>query len=540
MAEKQNASGLSIFGFEIKRKKQKDENIKALVPKVDEDGPGYVTAAGAHYGQYVDIDGNNAKDNFQLILKYRGIALHPEVDLAISDIVNEAVVGSDTGFGVTLNMDNCEKASDSIQKKIQTEFDDILNMMKFPDLGHDIFRKWYVDGRLCFQLIVPEGKESGGFTEIRPIDSSKLRKIKNITRKKDPATGVVMVANEEEFFIYQERMAQSNRLIETQQTQGIKITKDAILYSTSGLLDESQKVVISYLHKALKQTNQLRMMEDSLVLYRLARAPERRIFYIDIGNLPKGKAEEYMNGIMSRYRNKLVYDSSTGQIKDDRKHMAMTEDFWLPRREGGRGTEISTLPGGDNLGQIEDIIYFQKKLYKALSVPISRLEPETNFNLGRSNEITRDELKFQKFIDRLRKRFSLMFKEALRRQLLMKNIITEQEWIEWSGDLYFVYDRDNHFAELKEAELLRERLQNMDIMQQYIGEYFSKEWVMKNVLRFDEDEIKSMMDQMSDEMPAHEDMPDDAQPAPAATNAPPKPDEKMEVKQSPKDKPAKE
>lgn len=477
--------------------------------------PGYVTAAGSHFGQYVDIDGNSAKDNYQLIMKYRGIALYPEVDLAIEDIVNESIVGSDTGFGLDLVLDDVN-ISKSIKNKIKEEFEQILSMLKFSDLGHDIFRRWYIDGRICYQLIVNETTPKKGILEIRPIDTSKLRKVRNVTKKRDLKTGAAIIDKDEEFFIYQEKVANNAKQIQTPlNVGGVKISKDSILYTTSGLLDENMKTIISYLHKALKPTNQLRMMEDSLVLYRLARAPERRIFYVDTGNLPKGKAEEYMKGIMARYRNKLVYDASTGQVKDDRKFMAMTEDFWMPRREGGRGTEVSTLPGGENLGQIDDIVFFQKKLYKALGVPISRLEPENNFALGRSNEITRDELKFQKFIDRLRKRFSLLFKEALKRQLILKNIITEEDWDEWSGNIIFKYDRDNHFTELKEAELLRERLQNMDIIQNYVGEYFSKEWVMKNVLVMDEDEIKNMKTQLESEAPKED------EDGPAPDQAPP-------------------
>jgi len=514
MAEQdtQKSDGFSIFGFEIKRKTKEDPNLKAIVPKVDEDGPGYMTAAGAHFGQYVDIDGNSAKDNYQLIMRYRGIALYPEVDMAIEDIVNESIVGTESGFGLELNMDDV-KISDSIKKKIKDEFDDILNMLKFSDLGHDIFRRWYIDGRICFQLIVDEKNPKKGIQEIRPIDTSKLRKIKNITRKRDERTGAPIIDKEEEFFIYQDKVATNNKLISAPiAAGGVKISKDAILYTTSGLLDENMKTVISYLHKALKPTNQLRMMEDSLVLYRLARAPERRIFYVDVGNLPKGKAEEYMKGIMARYRNKLVYDASTGEIKDDRKFMAMTEDFWMPRREGGRGTEVSSLPGGDNLGQIDDVIFFQKKLYKSLGVPISRMEPETNFSLGRSNEITRDELKFQKFVDRLRKRFSLVFKECLKRQLILKNIVTEEDWNDLNGDLFFEYDRDNHFTELKEAELLRERLQNMDVIQNYVGQYFSQEWVMKNVLRLSDDDIEEMKKQIMQETPKEEEAPPEQEP----------------------------
>jgi hypothetical protein len=506
---------LKLFGFELRRAKKTEvaqSKLKSIVPPVDEDGAGYVTAAGAHYGQYIDIDGDKSKDNYQMIQKYRGTALHPEVDAAIEDIMNESISGSEEGFAVKLEMESL-KASNGIQKKIQTEFDDILKMLHFTDLGHDIFRRWYIDGRLAFHLVANVDNPAKGIEDIRPIDSAKIRKIKEVKTSKDPVTGAKIIENTDEYYIYQEKPGQ--------QQSGVKLTKDSVLYVTSGLLDETQKKIISYLHKALKPLNQLRMMEDSLVIYRLARAPERRIFYIDVGNLPKGKSEEYMKGIMAKYRNKLVYDASTGAIKDDRKHMSMLEDFWLPRREGGRGTEISTLPGGDNLGQIDDIIYFQKRLYKSLNVPIGRLESESQFSLGRSTEISRDELKFQKFIDRLRKRFSILFAEILKRQLILKGVITEQDWDEWGSDVHFDYVRDNHFTELKDAELLRERLQTLDLTQQYIGEYFSKEYVFRNVLMLGDEEIKEMKKQIADEEKSGEIPDDEAKAAEAeAQNAP--------------------
>jgi hypothetical protein len=487
-------TGIKLFGFEIKRaKKQEDEDkkLKSIVPSVDEEGAGYVTASGSHYGQYLDIDGDKSKDNATLIQKYRGVAMHPEVDAAIEDIVNEMIVAQDDD-PITVNMDNV-KISESIKKKISEEFNDILYMLKFRDLGHDIARSWYVDGRLNYHLVVNEDSPKLGIQDIRPIDSAKIRKVKEIKTKKDPVTGAKVIEKQNEYYIYQEKPGQMN--------SGVKLTKDSVVYCTSGLLDATKKHVVSYLHKALKPINQLRMMEDSLVIYRLARAPERRIFYIDVGNLPKGKAEEYMKGIMTKYRNKLVYDARTGDIRDDRKHMSMLEDFWLPRREGGRGTEITTLPGGENLGQIDDIIYFQKRLYRSLNVPINRLEQEAQFSLGRSTEISRDELKFQKFIDRLRQRFSTLFREILKKQLILKSIITEEDWEEWSYQLSFDFARDNHFTELKDAEILRERLQTLDQISNYTGEdgYFSKEWVMKNVLMFSDDDIKNIQGQKEKE-----------------------------------------
>jgi|TARA_R110000782_G_scaffold2315_1_gene9182 hypothetical protein len=484
---------IKLFGFEIKRsKKKQDEKLTSIVPPVDQDGAGYVTSAGAHYGTYVNIGGeDHAKDNLQNIQQYRAVATHPEVDAAIEDIVNESVISSESESSVNLILDNVEGLSDSLKKQITEEFDTIVSMLNFNDLGHDMFRRWYVDGRIYHHLVVDEKNLKAGIQEIRPIDSSKIRKVKEVKKKKDVVTGASLVDSVNEFYIYQEKPGS--------QTSGVKLSNDSVSYVTSGLLDATRKRVVSHLHKALKPINQLRMMEDSLVIYRLARAPERRIFYIDVGNLPRGKAETYMKDIMARYRNKLVYDADTGKIRDDRKHMSMLEDFWLPRREGGRGTEISTLPGGENLGQIDDIIYFQKRLYRSLNVPVSRLEQETQFSLGRSTEISRDEVKFQKFVDRLRNRFGMLFTEVLKKQLIMKGLITEDDWNNWKNDITVDYIRDNHFTELKDAELLANRLQQLDQVQQYVGEFFSKEYVLKNVLMLDDDGIKQMKDQITKE-----------------------------------------
>ena len=488
------SKSIKLFGFEIKKSESEDPKKKpSIVPARDDDGAGYVTAAGMHYGQYLNIDGDDSKDNYQLIMQYRGVAMHPEVDQAVEEIVNEAVTLSDEEMIVDVNLDNVE-ISDSIKKQVKEEFDNIYSMLDFSDYGHDIFRRWYVDGRIYHHLVVDEGNIKQGIKEIRPIDSSKIRKVKQVKTKTDPTTGAKLIEKVDEYFIYQEKPG-------AQQTGGVKLTEDAVSYVTSGLLNEDRKKIVSYLHKALKPINQLRMMEDSLVIYRLARAPERRIFYIDVGNLPKGKSEQYMKDIMARYRNKLVYDAKTGEIRDDRKHMSLLEDFWLPRREGGRGTEISTLPGGENLGQIDDIVYFQKKMYRALNVPINRLEQEAQFSLGRSSEITRDELKFQKFIDRLRRRFSQLFINILKKQLLLKGIITEEDWDNWKSDIIIEYAKDNHFTELKDAEILREKLQSLDQVTNYVGEYFSKEWVMKNILHFSDEDIEKMGEQMNGETP---------------------------------------
>lgn len=487
-------STFNIFGFEIKRKKdKKEEKLVSVVPPTDEDGAGYVTASGHHYGYYVDMDGGaNAKDNLQLIRKYRGVAQHPEVDMAIEEIVNEAIVTGDNKTSVELSLDEVE-TSESVKKKIQEEFDNIYSMLNFSDYGHDIFRSWYIDGRIYHHLVVDAGNEKAGIQEIRYIDSSKIRKVKEVKHKTDQKTGVKVVDEVKEFYIYEEKPGNK--------TNVIKLSTDSVSYITSGLLDENKRRVVSYLHKAIKPINQLRMMEDSLVIYRLSRAPERRIFYIDVGNLPRGKAEQYLKDIMARYRNKLVYDANTGELKDDRKHMSMLEDFWLPRREGGKGTEISTLPGGENLGQIDDIIYFQKRVYRALNVPVNRLEQEAQFSLGRSSEISRDEVKFQKFVDRLRTRFGKLFLGILKKQLLLKNIITEEDWEEMKSDIFVDYMRDNHFTELKDSEILRERIATLDQISQYVGTYFTQEWVMRNVLQLSDDDIKELQKDVEKEDP---------------------------------------
>lgn len=484
--------GFRLFGFEIKKAPSEDPAKKpSIVPARDDDGAGYVSASGLHYGQYLNIDGDDSKDNYQLMMQYRGVAMHPEVDMAIEEIVNESITISDNEMIVDINTDGID-ISDSIKKQIKEEFDNIYGMLDFSDYGHDIFRRWYVDGRLFHHLVVNESNLKAGIQEIRPIDASRMRKVKQIKTKTDQATGAKLIEKVDEYYIYQEKPG-------AMKTSGVKLTEDAVSYVTSGLLNEDRKKIVSYLHKALKPINQLRMMEDALVIYRLARAPERRMFYIDVGNLPTGKAEQYMKDIMTRYRNKLVYDAKTGEIRDDRKHQALLEDFWLPRREGGRGTEVSSLPGGQNLGEIEDIVYFQKKMYRALNVPINRLEQEAQFSLGRSSEITRDELKFQKFVDRLRRRFSHLFMGILKKQLILKGIITEEDWNNWKSDLVVTYAMDNHFSELKDAEILREKLQSLDQVQNYVGEYFSKEWVMKNILHFNDEDIENMQKEISGE-----------------------------------------
>lgn len=476
-----------LFGFSIKRKTE--EEPISFVADTESDGAGVITTGG-HFGAYIDLDGDNAKNEAELIVKYRDIASQPECDAAISDIVNEAIVGDHDSSPVDIVLDQLD-ASDNIKDVIREEFDRIMSLMNFSNYGHDIFRKWYIDGRLPYHIIIDNKNPKKGIQELRYIDPIKLRKVKEVEEETDQKTGAKLVKGSNEYFVFQNQIGESS--------SGLKIHKDSVAYATSGMLDPSRRRILSHMQKAIKPVNQLRMMEDSLVIYRISRAPERRIFYIDVGNLPKGKAEEYLRGIMSQYRNKLVYDANTGDIKDDRKHMSMLEDFFLPRREGGRGTEISTLPGGDNLGQIDDILYFQKKLYRALNVPLNRLEQESQFSLGRSTEISRDEVKFKKFIDRLRKRFSDIFLQLLKTQLLLKGIITRQDWDDWKEDIAFDYIEDNYFSELKYNEILRERFEMLAQLDEYIGKYVSNEWVRKNILRQSDEEIVEMKRQMEEE-----------------------------------------
>jgi len=482
-----------FFGFEINRK-SKEPVRPSFVPRVDTDDGAGVIQAGGHFGAYIDLDGDKAKSEVDLIFKYRDIAAQPECDQAIEDIVGEAIVGNHEESPVKLVLEGLDVSS-KIKDSVIKEFKSILGLLGFNQYAHEIFRKWYIDGRLPYHIIIDTDNPKQGIKELRYIDPTKLRKVKEVEEETDPKTGAKLIKKVDEYFVFQDNMM-------GKYNEGVKIYPDAIAYCTSGVMDPQRKRILSYLHKALKPVNQLRMMEDSLVIYRISRAPERRIFYIDVGNLPKGKAEEYLRGIMNQYRNKLVYDAKTGDIKDDRKHMSMLEDFFLPRREGGRGTEISTLPGGENLGQIDDIIYFQKKLYKSLNVPVNRLEQEAQYSLGRTTEITRDEVKFKKFIDRLRKRFSDLFMQLLKTQLLLKGIITKDDWKTWKESIVFDFIEDNYFSELKQSEMIRERFDLLNSVQDYIGKYLSHEWVAKNVLRMSEEDMKEMEDQIAAEMKA--------------------------------------
>tara|TARA_Y100001937_G_scaffold27392_1_gene39326 strand:- start:7 stop:1479 length:1473 start_codon:yes stop_codon:yes gene_type:complete len=477
-----------IFGYEIKRKAE-PKKISFVPP--DDEGVGQVINAGGHYGQYIDMDGGQAKSENDQIMKYRDAAMHPEVDAAIEDIVNEAIVTTTAEGPVAIILEDIDQPA-TIKNKIRDEFYKIVELLNMNFQGSDIFRKWYVDGRLYYHKIIDTANPKGGIVELRMIDPLKIKKVREVKKDKDRTTGESLIKGTKEYYVFQNQKMNTTN-------QGLKITKDAIAYCTSGLFSSDHKRVVSYLHKSLKTLNQLKMMEDSLVIYRLSRAPERRIFYIDVGNLPKGKAEEYLKNIMSKYRNKLVYNATTGEIKDHAKQMSMLEDFWLPRREGGRGTEITTLPGGENLGQIDDIVYFQKKLYRSLNVPINRLEQEAQFSLGRASEITRDELKFQKFIDRLRKRFSMLYMDILKTQLVLKGIVTEEEFHAMETFIRIDFMKDTHFAELKESELLRERLGTLREIDEYTGKYFSIDWIRRHVLFQSEKEMEEINKQIEAE-----------------------------------------
>ena len=419
--------------------------------------------------------------------------MQPELETAIDEIVNEAIVNDDKSKGVEIDTDDL-KQPESIKKKIRDEFDFVLKLLDFSNMGHDLFRRWYIDGRLFYHVIIDEKRPNLGIQELRYIDPRRIRKIREIQKTKDPKTGMDIIKKQNEYYLYNER-----GVIGAHSNMGTKIAVDSIINVNSGLMDSKRAMVLSYLHKAIKPLNQLRMVEDATVIYRLSRAPERRVFYVDVGNMPTIKAEQYLKDIMVKYRNKLVYDSNTGEIKDDRKHLSMLEDFWLARREGSRGTEITTLPGAMNLGELEDVKYFEKKLYKSLSVPISRLEQQQGFTLGRSTEISRDELKFSKFVNRLRNKYATLFDDILRVQLILKRICTEEEWKEFREDIWYDFKKDNNFDELKEAELLTNRLTLLQIVDPYVGRYYSKEWVRKNVLMQTDDDIKEIDEQIANE-----------------------------------------
>jgi hypothetical protein len=479
-----------LFGFEISRKKAKE--LPSVVAPYADDGSTVTSSvnAGAYYSLVVDLEGVVKNEN-DLIRRYREVAQYPDCDTAIDDIVNEAIVVEEDSEAVKLNTDNVN-VSDNIKKKIREEFEEVLYLLRFSEKGHDIFRQWYIDGRLNYHILIDEKNPRNGIQELRPIDPRKIRRIKNVKKEKNPK-GVEVVVSVDEYYIY------NDKGITEQTTQGVRLTLDSVLYCGSGMVDLNTGMMLSYLHKAIKPVNQLKMIEDAVVIYRISRAPERRIFYVDVGNLPKVKAEQYVNDLMNRYKNKIVYDANTGEVRDDRKHLSMLEDFWMPRREGGKGTEITTLPGGQNLGDIQDIQYFQTKLYQSLNVPTSRLQSDTGFTLGRSTEISRDELKFQKYIARLRKKFSGLFNDALKIQLIAKGIINEADWDLIRKDLHYDFMKDNAFAELKDSELMSQRLQALQMIEPYIGKFYSVDWVKKNILRMSEEQIEDIEDQIEAE-----------------------------------------
>ena len=498
-----------LFGFSIEDKEKKSPSIISPVPQNNEDGVDNYISSG-FYGSYVDIEGVY-RTEFDLIRRYREMALHPEADGAIEDVINEAIVSDLYDSPIEIELSNLN-ASDKLKKIIREEFKNIKEILDFDSKSHEIFRNWYVDGRLFYLKVIDVKKPQEGIQDLRYIDPMKIRFVRQEKRdKKNDYMNVKMNAESdsskivspeiEEYFVYTPKPNYPTGSISSSGgTKGVKIAKDSITYVTSGLVDRNKGTVLSYLHKAIKALNQLRMIEDSLVIYRLSRAPERRIFYIDVGNLPKVKAEQYLKEVMSRYRNKLVYDANTGEIRDDRKFMSMMEDFWLPRREGGRGTEITTLPGGQNLGELADIEYFQKKLYRALQVPESRIASEGGFNLGRSSEILRDELKFSKFVGRLRKRFSNMFNDMLKTQLILKNIVTPEDWDTISDHIQYDFLYDNQFAELKETEMMNERLGTLATIEPYIGKFYSNEFVRRKVLRQTDAEMVEIDEQIEQEI----------------------------------------
>ena len=485
---------VQLFGFQIGRIKDDETKptVQSFAPPPNEDGSLAVTEGGA-YGTTVDVDGTS-KNEAALITRYREMAEQPETERAIDDIINEAIVGQEDGYPISIVLDKIDEMDESIKDMVREEFEYLLTALNFNNRAYDIFRNWYVDGRLYYHLMIDSQRPRDGIQEIRYIDPRKIKKVR--VEKKDPKQ-----QGENRDFIgkkYSEYFIYSAKGI-TAGNQGVKIAPDAIAYCHSGQLDHRNRMVQSHLHKAIKPLNQLRMLEDATVIYRLARAPERRIFYIDVGNLPKAKAEQYLRDMMIKHKNKLVYDANTGEVRDDRKFLTMLEDYWLPRRGDGKSTEITTLPGGQNLGEIEDVLYFRKKLYESLNVPVSRMESDGQFNLGRTSEITRDELKFSKFIARLRYRFSELFHILLERQLLLKGIITKQEWKEIKGRIYYDFLEDNHFSELKNAEIMRERLNTLRDLDEYVGRYYSQEWVRKNVLMQTEEEIEEIDAQINDE-----------------------------------------
>jgi hypothetical protein len=487
----------NLFGFEIRRAvdpKEEQEKQPAFAPEIKDDGA-VVVAAGGSYGTYIDLQGA-ARTEAELVTKYREMSLHPEVEHATDDVINEAIIVQDKTKIVQLNLDDTA-LSTNIKKLITGEFENILGLLNFNKSAYDIFRRWYVDGRMYYHIIIDVTKPGDGIKELRYIDPRKLRKIREVKRKRDNKSQVTQTQTTQEYFIYNEKGFQNKagEVGTSTAVQGLKIAPDSIVHITSGVLDPMNTVVLGHLHKAIKPLNQLRALEDATIVYRISRAPERRVFYIDVGNLPKMKAEQYLRDMMTRHKNKVVYDASTGEIRDDRKFMTMMEDYWLPRRDGSRGTEISTLPGAQNLGELADVEYFQKKLYESLNVPVTRLQQDGSMIFGQDQEVSRDEIKFGKFIDRLRMRFNHLFVETLQKQLLLKNVITEEDWKDIETHIKFDYAKDNYFEEQKTMSVLRDRLASLDQITPYVGRYYSNEWVRKHVLYQSDADIEEMDEQ---------------------------------------------
>jgi len=495
---------IKLFGFTLGQKdivqvEKPDQASFTLPTEAIDDGAVTITQ-NAHYGTYVDLEGS-ARNEIELITRYREMSNHPECDMAIDEIVNEAITHTENGEVLKIVLDNL-KQPETIKKKITEEFNNIQKMLNFSNLADDLFKRWYIDGRIYYHVVVNEKDPKKGIQELRYIDPRKIRKVREIQKERDPKTGANIIKSLAEYYVYNDR-GTTTQTFTANATQGLRIAPEAIINVNSGLMDAKNVFVISYLHKAIKALNQLRMIEDAVVIYRISRAPERRIFYIDVGNLPKGKAEQYIRSIMIQYRNKLVYDASTGEIRDERKHMSMLEDFWLPRREGGKGTEITTLPGGQNLGEMEDVKYFQKKLLNALNVPASRLDTNSGsmMGLGRTTEVTRDEVKFSKFVNRLRNKFAQVFDHALKIQLVLKGVCTTEEYEDFREQIYYDFIKDNNFTEMRDAELLRERINTATMLDPFIGKYYSAAWVRKNVLQMTDEEIEQMEKEIEEEGP---------------------------------------
>jgi len=493
---------IKLFGFTLGSKDvvqaEKPEQASFALPSASIDDGAVTVTQNAYYGTYVDLEGS-VRNEIELITRYREMSNHPELDMAIDEIVNEAISHDEAGKVCDIVMDNLNQP-ESIKKKINEEFQNVLKMLNFSNLADDLFKRWYIDGRLFYHVVVNDKNPKEGIKELRYIDPRKIRKVREIKKDRDPKTGASIVVSTAEYYVFNDK-GQTTQTFTSNVGQGIRIAPDSIINVNSGLMDAKNTFVISYLHKAIKPLNQLRMIEDAIVIYRISRAPERRIFYIDVGNLPRGKAEQYLRDVMVKYRNKMVYDANTGELRDERKHMSMLEDFWLPRREGGKGTEITTLPAGQNLGELEDVKYFQKKLLQCLNVPYSRLEENGGgfAGMGRSQEVTRDELKFAKFVSRLRNKFTQLFDHALRIQLVLKGICTLEEYEDFKEDIYYDFQKDNNFTEMRASELLQNRLQMLQLVDPYIGRYFSNQYVKNKILMLTDEEIEKMDEELAEE-----------------------------------------